>query len=96
MSDYSYLQIDPINEERDKSLFFDPLLYWVLQKKMCAHKEAKKETYDFREACEPLHFPTWYTPAQWQKIITSPPTVKDKSWYQYLPKGCEQGECLPK
>ncbi len=96
IADYAYYQADPTNVDRDKSLVFDPLLYWTWQKKMCSNKYAKTQIYNFREECEPLRRPHWYTPAQWQKIITSPPTVKDRDWYQFLPKGCENGECLPK
>jgi hypothetical protein len=90
-----YEQLNPENASKIPNLEVDPLLYWVWHKKRC---QVKKDhpAHIPAEQCNPEGGPDWVTEAQWKKIITSPPTVKDRKWYQYLPKGCENGECLPK
>ncbi len=88
-------QTNPANKDPDPELNLDPLLYWVWAKKACEF--AKKHPWVVVEDnCTPLPPLGWMTQAQWKKTIISPPTVKDKDWYQFLPKGCENGECLPK
>lgn len=101
-----YNQLDPRNNSKDFSLPTDPLLYWAWSKKICDRVKVpsasdlesfgKAEILAMQAECNPVIGPDFIPKEQWQKIITSPPTVKDKRWMQYLPKGCEQGQCLPK
>jgi hypothetical protein len=95
MAGAARLQIDPKSNSRDLAMPTDPLLYWAWKKKACDLEKNQPQS-EKTESCSALTQPDWITEAQWKKIITSPPTVKDRKWYQYLPKGCENGECLPK
>jgi hypothetical protein len=96
MSNLAAWQIDPTNEDKIPNLTLDPLLIWIWKNKSCELAERQKPEDRVPDDCEPMTPPDWLSKAEWQKIINSPPTVKDRIWYQYLPKGCEQGECLPK
>jgi hypothetical protein len=98
MSELVLDQINPKNVNKDPDLILDPLLYWVWQTKDCAYTEEYKKIYPdtIVTECNANAPPDWIKPEQWQKIIVSAPTIKDKTWYQYLPKACERGECLPK
>lgn len=66
----------------------DPLLLWAWLDRYCKHPHADRK-------CTADDPPYWATRAEWQKMIKSSPRSSDTSWYQYLPKGCEKGECLP-
>jgi hypothetical protein len=102
----SRIQLDPKNDSKDFSFPTDPLLLWAWSKKLCERVEkpndldikkfGEEEISAMQAECNPITGPEWIPKDQWQKIITSPPTVKDRRWMQYLPKGCEQGQCLPK
>lgn len=83
-------QLYPINPDNsDPIIKLDPLLLWAWKVKYCAHPETIRK-------CSPSDPPEGLTREQWENIISSPPRTDDTSWFQYLPEGCEQGQCLPK
>lgn len=83
-------EIDPKNHlNSDSDVMLDPHLLKVWMDKYCAISNVDVQ-------CKNDGTPYWTDAESWKKLLSSPPRTDDINWYKYLPKGCEQGQCLAK